>query len=167
MTLIYPGSFDPVTMGHIDIALRGAELAGRLVVAVLDNPNKKTLFTVGERVALLKEAFAGNGKIEIDSFGGLLAEYAAKCVGKTAILRGLRSPADFESEARYAACNKLLGIETLFLAASPSLAFVSSSIVREIAAMGGDKNMDKMENLMVTPAVRAALAIKQKGEGVK
>jgi len=158
MTLIYPGSFDPVTLGHIDIALRGSKLATRLIVAVLDNPNKKSLFTVNERVELLKDAFRGNNKIEIDSFSGLLVNYVAQR-NATAILRGLRSPGDFETEARYAACNKVLSqeIETVFLSASPHLAHVSSGIVREIAAMGEGENIKTMENTMVTPAVRVAL----------
>jgi len=164
MTLIYPGSFDPVTTGHIDIAQRGAKLADRLIIAVLDNPNKKTLFTVAERVELLKDAFKSDIKIEVDSFSGLLAEYAV-IRGANAILRGLRSPTDFESEARYAAYNKMLtgaephldGIDTIYLPASPHLAFISSSIVREVAAHTPDINGNNVISSMITPVARVAL----------
>jgi len=149
MTLIFPGSFDPVTVGHIDIARRAAEFSSRVIVAVLDNPNKSTLFSVGERVSFLKEAFGENdGKIEVDSFSGLLVDYTVR-KNADAILRGLRSSADFESENRYAASNYALSkalyqntdfakiesikIETVFIAASPELAHVSSSIIKEVA----------------------------------
>jgi len=135
--LIYPGSFDPVTLGHIDIAMRGAKIATKLIVAVLDNSNKTSFFTITERVALLKEALGNTTNIEVDEFSGLLVEYAHK-KNATAILRGIRNPADYESEARYAECNRLLSqgdskLETIFLPASPSLSFISSSIVREAA----------------------------------
>ena len=144
MTLIYPGSFDPVTLGHIDIALRGAKMATRLIVAVLDNPNKKSLLSTEERVALLQDTLGNVGNIEVDSFCGLLAEYA-KQKGVTAILRGLRSPGDFESEARYSVYNRLFSgdIETIFIPASPSLSFISSSIVREAAFHIFTSNLDE------------------------
>ena len=156
MTLIYPGSFDPVTLGHMDIAARGAKLACRLVVAVLDNTNKKPLFSTEERMALLQDALGHINNIEIDSFSGLLADYV-KQKNATAILRGLRTPGDFESEARYAAFNKLLSnveIETVFIPASPSLSYISSSIVREAAFH--ISNNSALCN-MVTPHVQAAL----------
>lgn len=156
MILIYPGSFDPVTLGHIDIALRGAKLVSRLIVAVLDNSNKKPLFTTKERMALLQESLGQIKNIQIDSFSGLLVEYA-KQKQATAILRGLRSPSDFETESRYAVCNNLLSvasIETVFLTASPSLSFISSSIVREAAFH--ISNNSALCN-MVTPHVQKAL----------
>lgn len=143
MILLYPGSFDPVTNGHIDIALRGVKLAKELIVSVVDNPNKNSFFSVDERKSLLKNAFHGYDNIEIESFSGLLADYA-RTKGVTAILRGLRTPADFEAESRYAIYNKMLstermneieanGIETIFITASPNLSYISSSIVREAA----------------------------------
>ena len=156
MILIYPGSFDPVTLGHMDIAERGARLATRLIVAVLDNPNKKPLFCSEERVALLQESLGHVKNIEIDRFSGLLAEYATQ-KNAAAILRGLRSPGDFETEARYAAYNKLLsnaGLETVFIPASPPLSYISSSIVREAAFH--ISNNSALCN-MVTPHVQAAL----------
>jgi len=134
MTLIYPGSFDPVTLGHIDIATRGAKIASHLIVAVLDNTNKKPLFSTDERIAFLQDALGHISNIQIDSFSGLLAEYA-KLKSATAILRGARTPTDFESEARYSVYNRMLSndIETILLPASPSLSYISSSIVREAA----------------------------------
>jgi len=171
MTLIYPGSFDPVTLGHIDIATRGSGLADRLIVAVLENVGKKSLFSVEERLAFLRKAFGHIKNIEIASFSGLLADYA-KGENVTAILRGLRTSGDFESESKYAVYNRLLsvgaetgpesgsksGIETIFITASPSLSFISSSIVREAAFHIYTSNLsdDALCN-MVDPNVKAAL----------
>ena len=158
MTLIYPGSFDPVTLGHTDIAMRGAKIATRLIVAVLDNTNKQPLFSTAERIAFLQDALGHIGNIEIDSFSGLLAEYA-KHKHATAILRGLRSPGDFESEARYATCNRLLSasnIETIFIPASPPLSFISSGIVREAALYINNLDDAALRN-MVSPMVQDAL----------
>jgi len=161
MTIIYPGSFDPVTLGHIDIAVRGAKLATRLIVAVLGNTNKEPFFCVKERIALLQDALGHIGNVEIDTFSGLLAEYA-KQKHATAILRGLRSPGDFENEARYATFNRLLSetsnIETIFIPAAPSLSFISSSIVREAAFHIYSNNLnDTALCNMVTPSVQLAL----------
>jgi len=163
MTLIYPGSFDPVTTGHVDIAKRGASVAGGLIVAVLDNPKKKTMFSVKERVMLLQSVFENVPGIEVDSFSGLLAEYAVKR-GAKAILRGLRNPNDFENETRYASYNSQLsgGIETIFLPSNPALSFVSSSIVRELMAYA-TINADMMDTRsliysMMPPEVRAYFA---------
>ena len=168
MTLIYPGSFDPVTLGHIDIATRGAKFATRLIVAVLDNINKKSLFTTEERISLLQHEFAHIPNIEAASFSGLLAEYAQKN-NATAILRGVRSAGDFESEAKYAANNWVLsahagdngsfsGIETIFITANPYISYVSSTIVREAAFHIYNSNLcDKALLNMVTPNVQAAL----------
>ena len=158
MTLIYPGSFDPVTLGHIDIALRGANIASQLIVAVLDNPNKKPMFSTAERVDFLQDALGHIKNIRVDAFSGLLVEYAQQ-QSATAILRGLRSPADFESEGRYATCNRLLSqnsIETIFISASPSLSFISSSIVREAAFYIGSLDESALDS-MVTPKVLDAL----------
>ena len=158
MTLIYPGSFDPVTLGHIDIAMRGAKIASRVIVAVLGNTNKQPLFSVAERMAFLQDVLSHVNNIEIDSFSGLLAAYAQR-KHATAILRGLRSPGDFESEARYAASNRLLSqnnLETIFIPASPSLSFISSSIVREAAFYISNPDESALRS-MVTPTVQDAL----------
>ena len=168
MTLIYPGSFDPVTLGHIDMALRGAKIANRLIVAVLVNPNKTSLFSIEERVALLQGELGEISNIEIDSFTGMLAEYA-KIKQATAILRGLRGSSDYESEARYAIYNRMLsaetglnngsdGIETMYLPASPVYSFVSSSAVREMAPLIYSGNLsDAPLNNMVSKRVKSAL----------
>jgi pantetheine-phosphate adenylyltransferase len=164
MILIYPGSFDPVTAGHIDIAKRAAKFASRLIIAVLENPNKQTVFSAQERFAFLKEAFSPEIKnIEIEIFTGLLAEFA-KRKNADAILRGLRTSEDFENENKYAACNNALsaafgsGIETIFLPASPALTHVSSSIIREAAVhiYKNDLN-DSFIAELVPPLARAAL----------
>jgi len=162
MTLIYPGSFDPVTAGHIDIAHRASKLTHRLIIAVLENPNKETIFSTKERILFLKEAFK-NENIEIDSFSGLLAEYA-KRKKADAILRGLRTSEDFEHENKYAACNNALSkafgnnIETIFIPASPALTHVSSTIIREAAAHIYKSNLDDLFIAELVPSsARAAL----------
>ena len=159
MTLIYPGSFDPVTLGHIDIALRSAKIASRLIVAVLVNPNKKPAFTIQERVGFLQHELGSISNVEIDSFSGLLAEYA-KLKSATAIVRGLRNGADFENEANYAALNRLLsdGIETIYIQANSIYSFVSGSAVREIVSHIYSSNLSTtaLGNL-VTPTVQKAL----------
>ena len=135
MTLLYPGSFDPVTNGHIDIALRGAKLASQLIVAVLDNPNKKHMFSLKEREDFLRVVFSGYENIKVHSFSGLLVRFAVK-QGANAILRGLRSPKDFDNEYQYAVYNRILSecnIDTIFIASAPELSHVSSSAVKEMA----------------------------------
>ncbi|MCL2357607.1 MAG: pantetheine-phosphate adenylyltransferase [Defluviitaleaceae bacterium] len=171
MTTVYPGSFDPVTLGHTDIARRATKFADRVIVAVLKNPDKQTLFSVDERVALLKEAFAEDGKIEVESFDGLLADFV-KQKNADAILRGLRSPEDFGRENKYAAANAALSsVDTIFLSATPALAFVSSSIVCEAAAhIYINDSDDSFVAQLVPPGVRAALrarfATKNANQGV-
>jgi len=158
MMLIYPGSFDPVTLGHIDIALRGAKLATTLVVAVLDNPNKKAAFSVTQRLEFLQDALGHVENIKIDSFSGMLVDYVNKCEAE-AILRGLRNPSDLEEEAMYATYNKLLAnTETVFISANPSLKHISSSAVKEVARLiyANDKP-DLALDTLVTPMVRDAL----------
>ena len=133
MKLLYPGSFDPVTNGHIDIVRRAAKMADVVVVSVLDNTNKRGLFSIDQRLEFLQHAFDGYGNVEITTYSGLVAEYAVG-IGAHAILRGLRTGGDFESEMRYALNNKAIsGIETIFLPASAEFAHISSSIVKEIA----------------------------------
>ncbi|MCL1862811.1 MAG: pantetheine-phosphate adenylyltransferase [Defluviitaleaceae bacterium] len=166
MTLVYPGSFDPVSIGHINIARRAKKLCDRLIVAVLDNPNKTTLFAAQERIFFLKEAFHGDD-IEVDAFSGLLVEFVRRC-NADAIVRGLRTARDFESENAYAANNYALSsgydqniyaaIETMFIPALPALSCISSSIIREAAAnIYKHKLEDTFIAEHVPPSARAAL----------
>jgi pantetheine-phosphate adenylyltransferase len=136
---IFPGSFDPMTNGHLDLIARGSRLFGCLVIAILTNADKKPLFTVEDRLAMVREATAGIPNIEVDSFSGLLVEYAAR-KRANALLRGLRGVADFEIEREMDAINRRLhpGIETVCLMASEPYAYVSSRRVKEIAGLGGD-----------------------------
>ncbi|HMV67600.1 MAG TPA: pantetheine-phosphate adenylyltransferase [Myxococcota bacterium] len=135
---IYAGSFDPITLGHLDVIRRGSGLFGRLVVAVGNNPAKRYLFTMDERVAQVREVCADLGNVEVVGFSGLLVD-EAQAVGATVILRGLRALSDFEPELRNGLANRdLTGVETLFLLSSPEYVYVSSSLVKEIATNGGD-----------------------------
>ena len=138
-TVICPGSFDPVTLGHLDIITRAAKMFDRVIVAVLVNSAKTPTFSTEERIELLREAVGGLENVEIVSFKGLLAEYCKKC-GVGTIVKGLRAVSDFEYEFQMALANKKLNpeLETVFLAADADSTFLSSSMVREIASMGGD-----------------------------
>jgi pantetheine-phosphate adenylyltransferase len=137
-TALCPGTFDPVTNGHVDIIERAAQQFDRVVVAVLDNPGKQPLFGVEERVAMLKEATVNLGGVEVDAFSGLLVEYARK-VGAKAIVKGLRAVTDFEYEIQMAQMNQRLGgVETFFMTTAPTWSYLSSSLVREVARFGGD-----------------------------
>lgn len=135
---ICPGSFDPITLGHLDIIRRAAGLFDLLYVAVLDNPSKRPLFTVQERVELLKEATADLASVRCESFSGLVVDYAAGR-NAVAIVRGVRNQSDYEYELQMASMNKQLAprIETLFLPTAPQYAQVSSSLVKEVASFGG------------------------------
>jgi len=161
MSAIYPGSFDPVTNGHINIARRSASVMGHLIVAVLDNPHKSPLFSVSERVALLRQVFCNDTNIEVDSFSGLLVEYAHK-KGIHAIVRGIRGPDDLAKEQPYGVWNRLLGlakpVETMYFTAEPALAHVSGSIVKEVARYVYKDGLDDTPLAdAVPPVVRAAL----------
>lgn len=137
---IYPGSFDPVTYGHIDIIKRAASMFDELTVSVLDNIGKSSLFSVEERVKMLQEVTADLPNVKIDSFGGLLVDYA-KSLDVHVAIRGLRAVTDFEYELQIAQTNKMLsegGLDTVFLTTSLEYSYVSSSVVKEIAAFGGD-----------------------------
>lgn len=138
---IYPGSFDPVTYGHIDIVERGLNLFDKIIVAILVNPGKKSLFTVDERIEMLKESLKPFSNVEIDTFGGLLVDYAAQMKAQ-AILRGMRAVSDFEYEFQMALMNRKLRreIQTVFLMTGLRWIFTSSSIIREAAQFGGDIN---------------------------
>jgi pantetheine-phosphate adenylyltransferase len=135
---VCPGSFDPVTNGHVDVITRAAALYDELVVAVLVNPGKAGLFPVGERMELLREAVAGLPNVTIDSFQGLLVDY---CRGHDipVIVKGLRAVSDFEYELQMAQMNReLAGVETLFVPTAPQVGHLSSSLVKQIAQFGGD-----------------------------
>ncbi|HYX46688.1 MAG TPA: pantetheine-phosphate adenylyltransferase [Sphingomicrobium sp.] len=146
---VYPGTFDPVTLGHLDIIRRGAHLVDKLVIGVTTNPSKEPMFSVGERLAMVRrEVVDIPGNIEVVEFNSLLMEFAEQ-QGATAILRGLRAVADFEYEFQMAGMNQQLNddIETVFLMADVSLQPIASKLVKEIARYGG--SIDKF----VTPAV--------------
>ncbi len=153
---VYPGTFDPIHLGHVDIAARAASIFDSLVVAVYNRPAKNLLFTVEERVALAREALASFPNIRVVSYGGLTVEFARQ-VGAQAIVRGLRVISDFELEYQMALTNRQLAseIEVVCLMTRQSHAFLSSSIVKEIALLDGDVSN------MVSPHVAAALAIKR------
>ncbi len=135
---ICPGSFDPATNGHIDIIKRSGSLFDKVIVAVLNNPNKTPLFSVEERVQLLRQTCGSIENVEIDSFSGLLTEYA-KSKNANAIVKGLRAVSDFEYELQMALMNKKLNpdIETVFMMTSSRYSYLSSSIVKEVASHGG------------------------------
>ncbi len=162
--IIYPGTFDPLTLGHLDIIRRGATLGEEMIVAVSVNDGKQPLFTIDERTALVQHevdiinaAHISDNPIQVKSFSGLLTEFAAT-EGATAILRGLRAVADFEYEFQMASINKRLHgeLETMFLMAAEQQHFVASRFVKEIAVFGGDVSS------FVTPNVAAALKDKIK-----
>lgn len=135
---IYPGSFDPLTNGHVDIIQRGAKLFDRIVVAILLNVEKSPLFTVAERVDIAREVFAGNPNVEVDTFDGLLVEYARRRHAGV-IVRGLRAISDFEYEMQMALMNRNLNpdVETVFMMPAEPYTYVSSRLVKEVAALGG------------------------------
>ena len=135
---IYPGSFDPITNGHLDLIERARCIFGRLIVAVLTNPDKLPLFTVMERVEMLQEATGGMPNVAVDTFGGLLVEYA-KQKGAGIILRGIRAFTDYEYELQMAIMNRKLepSLETVFLVPAESYTYLSSRLVREIFQNGG------------------------------
>jgi pantetheine-phosphate adenylyltransferase len=135
---IYPGSFDPVTLGHLDVITRGSRLFERVIVAIARNPAKTPLFTVEERLQQIRQATGHLTNVSVDSFEGLTVDYAQQ-TGASALLRGLRAISDFELELQMAHTNKTLAnqVETVFLVTSNEYSFLSSSVVREIAKFGG------------------------------
>jgi len=135
---IYPGSFDPLTNGHVDIILRGARLFDRIVVAILVNLEKAPLFSAQERVEIAMEVFRGQQNVEVDTFEGLLVDYARKRRA-SAIVRGLRAVSDFEYELQMALMNRRLypDVETVFMMPAEPYTYVSSRLVKEVFALGG------------------------------
>ena len=135
---IYPGSFDPITNGHVDIVLRGLNVFDRILVSVLENPKKAPLFTTKERVAMIRKIFEGRKEVEVMSFSGLLVEFA-KSRGTNTVIRGLRAISDFEYEFQMALMNRKLApeMETLFMMPSQEFSFLSSNLVKEVFMLGG------------------------------
>lgn len=138
-TAIYPGSFDPITYGHLDVLKSGAEIFDKVIIAVAKNSEKNGFLTVDERVNLIKESVKGIKNVEVDSFNGLTIEYAKKR-GAQILIRGLRAVSDFEYEMQLSQTNSALScdIRTVFLITKPEYNFISSSTIREILINGGD-----------------------------
>lgn len=153
ITALYPGTFDPITNGHSDIVARAELLFDKVVVAVAANPGKRPAFTLDERVEMARQVLAGHELVEVIEFNSLLVNFAREC-GASVILRGLRAVSDFEYEFQLAGMNRRLApdIETVFLTPSEQFAYISSSLVREVALLGGDVSD------FVHPVVVSALA---------
>ena len=135
---VCPGSFDPVTLGHVDVFERAAAQFDEVVVAVLVNPNKSGMFTADERIELIRESTAHLPNLRVESGSGLVVDFVTSR-GLTAIVKGLRSSTDFEYELQMAQMNKhVAGVDTFFVASAPRYAFVSSSLAKEVAMLGGD-----------------------------
>ena len=158
---VYPGTFDPVTFGHLDLVERGRKHVDKLILSILRNEDKQTLFTVDERAAFLRDAVAPWANVVVDAFDGLLVDYA-KRTGASLILRGLRAVSDFEYELQMAMMNRRLApdLETAFLMPNEAFSYVSSRLVREVARLGGDVSG------LVPPAVANALGEKF-GRGIR
>jgi pantetheine-phosphate adenylyltransferase len=157
MHVVYPGSFDPLTNGHLDVIQRASRLFAKVTVAILENPNKRGqyLFTAEERLAIVREATAHLPNVEATTFSGLLVDFV-KRVGAQAIVKGLRAVSDYEYELQMAHLNRQLlpGLETLFILSATRYSFVSSTMVKEIARYGGDVSK------LVPPATLRALKAK-------
>jgi pantetheine-phosphate adenylyltransferase len=154
---VYPGTFDPITNGHVDILRRSLKIFDRVVVALADNIRKKPLFSLAERRSFIIGSLDGDPRLEVDAFQGLLADYCRKR-GASVVIRGLRALADFEYEFQLAHMNRHLApdVETMFLMTGEESFYVSSSLVKEVALMGGDVSR------MVPPGVAVALSVKHK-----
>ena len=155
VTALYPGSFDPVTMGHLDVARRAARLFDRLIIAVYDTPSKSLLFNTEERVGLMRDAVSDMGNVEVRPFTGLVVQTAREA-GAATIIRGLRSGPDFEYECQMFFMNRRLEpeVDMVSLMSDQSHTFISSSLLKEVAQLGGDISG------MVPPNVAGALAEK-------
>lgn len=149
---IYPGTFDPITLGHLDVMRRAASVVDRLVVAVAESPRKKLWFDLNERMSMVRDAVSQIANIEVVSFDGLLVEFARQ-QGIGVLVRGLRAFSDFEYEFQMALSNRKLApdVETIFLMTSDTYSYISSSVVREVAELGGDTTS------LVPPGVQTAL----------
>jgi pantetheine-phosphate adenylyltransferase len=158
---VYPGTFDPITNGHVDILQRSLKIFDRVVVALAENVRKAPLFSLDQRRQMIADALGADARLEVDAFQGLLADYCRRR-GAAVVIRGLRALADFEYEFQSAHMNRRLApdVETMFLMTSEESFYVSSSLVKEVALMGGDVSG------LVPAGVAAALADKRK-QGVK
>lgn len=138
-TAVYPGSFDPLTNGHADIIERGLKIFDKVIVAIMHNPSKKYLFSVEERIAMIKKSFEHKKNLQVDAFDGLVVDYA-RMHNAVALLRGMRAISDFENEFQMALMNRRLNrkVQTVFLMTGLRWIFTSSSIIKEVAAFGGD-----------------------------
>ena len=154
-TAIYAGSFDPITRGHEDLVRRTLEFVDRLIVAVANNSSKQPLFSIDERVELIRSALDGEGRVEVRSFSGLLVDFAVS-EGANLLIRGLRAVSDFEYEYQMALMNRHLSpkLETVFMIPSLDTTYISASLVREVARYGGDVST------LVHPVIAAALRTK-------
>jgi pantetheine-phosphate adenylyltransferase len=162
---IYPGSFDPITNGHLDLIQRGSRMFDKLIVSILRNDSKQPLFSVEERFEMLREVVHVYPNVEVDSFGGLLVDYAVER-GATVLLRGIRAISDYEYELQMALMNRRLqpGIETIFMMANETYSFISSRLVKEVFGLGGDITG------LVPPTVEARMARRMansKGRGAE
>jgi pantetheine-phosphate adenylyltransferase len=152
---VYPGSFDPITYGHLDIISRGLKIFDEVIIAVAQHPTKKALFTTEERVGLITEVLSCNGRATVDTFGGLLMDYVL-AKGANVIIRGLRAVSDFEYEFQIAQMNRAISqdVETLFMMTSVPFSYLSSSIVKEVSSLNGPVDG------LVPPIVKRALDAK-------
>ncbi|MEX2353660.1 MAG: pantetheine-phosphate adenylyltransferase [Gammaproteobacteria bacterium] len=157
ITAVYPGTFDPITNGHADIVLRATNLFDKVIVAVAENTSKSTVFTVEERLEMVQMVLEGTEHVEICSFGGLVTAFARER-GAQVMVRGLRAVSDFEYEFQMAGMNRQLynKAETVFLTPSEDLGYISSSLVREVASLGGD--VSKFVHKGVMQALKKRLA---------
>lgn len=160
---IYPGSFDPITNGHVDIIERGLRVFDRIVIAVLENPKKQPLFTTKERVRMIQDIFASKKEVEVRAFDGLLVDFA-RAQGTRVVIRGLRAISDFEYEFQMALMNRSLApdIETFFMMPSVNYTFLSSNVVREVAGLGG--SVEGLVPGLVSRKLRAKMSAFQKSK---
>jgi pantetheine-phosphate adenylyltransferase len=165
---VFPGSFDPITYGHVDIIGRGLSVFDQVIIGVLVNAQKQPLFSTEERVRMIRRCFRGNPRVRVDTFSGLLVDYARR-VGATVIVRGLRAVSDFEYEFQMALMNRRLDprIETVFMMPAESYSYVSSRLVKEVAELGG--RVDELVPPVVTRQLRArfpgAAPVRRGGRG--
>ena len=157
---VVPGSFDPVTLGHLDVVCRAADLFEEVVVAVATNAGKAPLLQVADRVALVERAVAGIARVRVAEVPGLLVDFCRE-IGATAVVKGLRSGGDYDAELPMAWMNRHLGVETLFLPADPAVAHIASSLVKDVARHGG--RIDDLVPPGVADVVRARLALEDRG----
>ncbi len=159
---IFPGTFDPITNGHVDVIRRGAKLFDRLIVAVGENPEKSSLMDPRERAEVISQVVANLPNVSVETFQGLTVDFARRC-GAGVILRGIRNSNDLQFELQVALTNRVAaGVETVFIIPSAENAFTSSSLIRQIASMGGD--VSAMVPPQVLPHIRKPCRMKGKGD---